>query len=91
MENYEYMLPYETYTVLKWVALIACPALATFVGIFLPTWGLPYSEQIVTTINAFGLFLGALLGLSATTAKVTEDATQELQIPRHMRDGTDED
>lgn len=91
MENYEYMLPSRAYDVLKWVALIACPALATFAGIFLPTWGLPYSEQIVTTINALGLFLGALIGVSATTAKQVEQPTQELQIPRHMRDGADED
>lgn len=90
MDSYEYLLPSRAYDVLKWVALIACPALATFVGIFLPTWGIPYADQVVTTINAFGLFLGGLLGLSASTAKQVEQPTQELVIPKHLRDSNED-
>jgi hypothetical protein len=51
------------------MGLIACPAFATFLGVLGPTWKLSgYTEPWVTTINAFGLFIGALLGYSQGTA-----------------------
>ena len=64
----EYKLPDNLYTALKWVGLIACPALATFYGVVAPLWGLPNVEAVVTTINAFGVLIGALIGYSALTA-----------------------
>lgn len=53
------------YTVLKWLGLIACPAIATFVGVVCPLWGLENTDAIVTTINAVGVLIGALIGVSA--------------------------
>lgn len=64
-----YFLPDNVYQVCKWLGLIACPALATFVGVVGPVWGMPYVEATVTTINATGLLIGALIGASAITAK----------------------
>lgn len=64
-----YFLPNDIYQVLKWLGLIACPALATFVGVVGPVWGMPYVDATVTTINATGLLIGALIGASAITAK----------------------
>jgi len=64
-----YFLPDNVYQILKWLGLIACPALATFVGVVGPVWGMPYVEATVTTINATGLLIGALIGASAITAK----------------------
>lgn len=64
-----YFLPDSVYSILKWLGLIACPALATFVGVVGPVWGMPYVEATVTTINATGLLIGALIGASAITAK----------------------
>ena len=64
----EYQLPDKLYTILKWVGLIACPALATFYGVVAPLWDLPNVEAVVTTINAFGVLIGALIGYSALTA-----------------------
>lgn len=64
-----YFLPDFVYSILKWLGLIACPALATFVGVVGPVWGMPYVEATVTTINALGLLIGALIGASAITAK----------------------
>lgn len=64
-----YFLPDYVYSILKWLGLIACPALATFVGVVGPVWGMPYVEATVTTINALGLLIGALIGASAITAK----------------------
>ena len=66
-----YKLPDKLYAVLKWVGLIACPALATFYGVVAPLWGLPNVEAVVTTINAFGVLIGALIGYSALTASPT--------------------
>ena len=64
-----YFLPDYVYSILKWLGLIACPALATFVGVVGPVWGMPYVEATVTTINALGLLIGALIGASHITAK----------------------
>lgn len=57
----------EVYDVLKWIALIALPALAVFVNTVLPVWNIENVDAIVTTINAVATFLGALLCVS--TAK----------------------
>ena len=35
----EYKLPDKLYNVLKWLGLIACPAIATFYGVVAPLWG----------------------------------------------------
>ena len=64
-----YILPDSVYQALKWVGLIACPAIATFVGVVGPVWGMPSVDAVVTTINATGLCIGALIGASAVTAK----------------------
>lgn len=54
----------KTYDVLKWIAQIFLPALGTLYFGLAKIWNLPYSEEIVGTITAIDLFLGALLGLS---------------------------
>lgn len=64
-----YIIPEEIYKVLKWAGLIACPAIATFIGVVGPMWGMPNVEAIVTTVNATGVLIGALIGVSAATAK----------------------
>ena len=55
----------KTYDILKRVALIIIPALATFVNAAGMVWGLPYTNEITATITAFGVFLGATLGVSS--------------------------
>jgi hypothetical protein len=52
------------YDVLKWIAQILLPALGTLYFGLAKIWNLPYSEEIVGTITAVDLFLGALLGIS---------------------------
>jgi hypothetical protein len=54
----------KTYDILKWIAQILLPALATLYFAIASVWGLPYSEQVVGTISAVDVFLGALLGIS---------------------------
>lgn len=54
----------KTYDVLKYIAQIVLPAIATLYFALAQIWGLPYGEQIVGTITAIDAFLGALLGIS---------------------------
>ena len=58
------MMSNKAYDILKWIALIALPAIATLYFAIAQIWGLPYGEQIVGTITAVDAFLGTLLGIS---------------------------
>ena len=55
----------KTYQILKWVAIIVMPALATFCVAMGEIWGLPYTQQIASTLTALATFLGALLGIAS--------------------------
>lgn len=57
----------KVYDVLKWVALIVLPAIATLYSSLAGIWGLPYAEQIPLTITAIDTALGVLLGISTSS------------------------
>jgi len=57
----------KVYDTLKYTALIFLPAAIAFYGIVAAAWGLPYTEQILTTAAGFNAFLGAILGISSTS------------------------
>ena len=59
----------RAYDILKYVAQIVLPAIATLYFPLSQIWGLPYGEQIVGTITAIDCFLGALLGISTAQYK----------------------
>jgi len=69
-----YLVPETVYKVLKWAGLIALPAIAVFVSTVGQAWGMDpgLSNAIVTTLNALGVLVGALLGISQATGKPTE-------------------
>ena len=71
-EENNYILPDEVYKVLKWLALIALPALAVFVHVVGLAWNIPCVDQIVTTLNALAVLVGALIGVSELKAKYSE-------------------
>lgn len=54
----------KVYDTLKWIALIALPALAVFISQISPAIDFPYAKQAVDIISATALFLGALIGVS---------------------------
>lgn len=54
----------KLYNILKYLAMIALPALALFTQTIFSIWGLPYGEQISATIVAINALLGALIGIS---------------------------
>lgn len=55
----------KVYDVLKWIAQILLPALATLYFALSQIWGLPYGEEVVGTITAIDAFLGCILGISS--------------------------
>ena len=57
-------LPDKLYDWLKWICLIALPALAVLYFTLAKIWGLPYGAEITATINAVALFIGTLIGVS---------------------------
>lgn len=65
-------LPDKLYDVLKWVCLIALPALAVFYAVIAKIWGLPFESEIPATINAVAVLIGALIGVSHLSIKKGE-------------------
>lgn len=66
-----YIIPDDVYNVLKWATLIVLPALATLFGTVGGAWGVDAElvASVTTTITAVSTFCGAILGVSAATAK----------------------
>lgn len=56
----------RVYDSLKFIAMILLPALATLYFALAKLWSLPYPEEVVGTISAIDVFLGALLGISSS-------------------------
>lgn len=59
----------KVYDALKFIAQIALPAAGTLYFTLSQIWGFPYGEEIVGTISAVDIFLGALLGISSIQYK----------------------
>lgn len=57
----------KVYDILKFIAQIVLPAIATFYVTVAGIWGLPYGEQISGTVMAVDTLLGALLMLSSSS------------------------
>lgn len=72
----------KTYDILKNIALIVLPAIATLYLTVAQIWGLPFGEQIAATITALDVFLGAVLKISSMNyakeqeAKATKKTTK---------------
>ena len=54
----------KIYDVLKYIAQIVLPALATLYFALAKIWGFPYAEEIAKTSAVICTLLGALLGIS---------------------------
>lgn len=71
-------MPNKVYDILKYIALIALPAVATLYLGLASIWGLPYGEAISGTIMLIDTFLGTLLGIS--TKKYNEKLNKEVEL-----------
>lgn len=65
----------KVYNVLKWVAMIALPALATLYLGLSQIWGLPYGEEVSATITLIDTFLGTVLMISTNQYNKRVDET----------------
>lgn len=62
----------KTYNLLKWLAQIGLPAVGALYFGLAQIWGLPNAEAVVGTITVVDVFLGVLLGLSASAYQRSE-------------------
>jgi len=59
------MLNNKIYDILKWIAIVALPALSTFIVVLGKIWGWgDIAPMVAQTITAVAVLLGALLGIS---------------------------
>lgn len=66
----------KVYDILKYIALIAVPAVSVFLTTIGKIWNIPNMELISATVSAFGVLLGALLQISSyayNKAKINKD------------------
>ena len=56
----------KAYDILKFFCTVFLPALGTFIFALSKIWGFPpYAENIVGTLSALAVFIGALIGISS--------------------------
>ena len=71
------MLSNQTYDILKWVVMIAIPALTTaYVGLA-AVWGWPYATEVAKTSAVLCTLLGALLGISTAEYNRHDEPPEE--------------
>ena len=66
-------LPDKVYLILKWLCILALPAIAVFIKAVFPLWNIPYADQISTTIIAVDTLIGALIGISTAQYNSNKD------------------
>lgn len=54
----------KVYDILKWLVQIVFPAIGTCYAALAVLWGFPYAEQVVGSISAICVLLGACLRIS---------------------------
>ena len=64
----------KVYDILKYVAIIGLPALATLYAAIAPIWELPYADEIPATVTAVQTCLGALLMISTANYNKSKGA-----------------
>lgn len=51
----------KTYDILKYCALVVCPAVCTLVAAIAVIWQIPHTDEIVATLAAINTFIGSLV------------------------------
>lgn len=68
------ILDNKWYDILKWVAIVALPALSTFIVVISKIWGwADLGSMIAQTITAVALLIGSLLGISSHLYRGIDD------------------
>lgn len=66
----------KMYDILKWFAQYFFPAAGALYAALAKIWGFPYGEEVVGTLAAIDIFLGAVMGISSANYK--GDGTLEI-------------
>lgn len=75
-------LPNKIYDVLKYITTIVLPAIGAFYFALSDIWGLPYALQVVGTLSAVTVLLGALLGISAAQYSKTHESVEKVEAAK---------
>lgn len=78
----------KVYDILKFIAQIVLPALATFYITIAGIWSLPCGEEISGTIMAIDTLLGALLAIS--TSSYNKQLAEESETESSVADPSEE-
>lgn len=60
-----FKLSNRVYDCLKFLCTILLPAIGTLYFALSQIWGLPLAEEIVGTLSAIAVFIGAVIGISS--------------------------
>lgn len=74
-------LPDKIYDVLKYLCIIALPALEEFIPKFFEIWNISYGPEIARSLNAIAVLIGALICVSIikyNSDKNVVDSNKEL-------------
>jgi hypothetical protein len=69
----------KTYDILKFIACVVLPALATLILTIFKIWDIPYGEAIAGTITAIDTFLGAVLQISSGAYVKIQEKNKEIE------------
>lgn len=67
------MLNNKSYEVLKWLTMIALPAISVFIGTVGAELGISDPETMVVILNAVTVLLGSLIGISTLNYNKEKD------------------
>ena len=58
-------IPNKAYDICKWIVMLLLPCAATFYKLLCGVWGLPYADEISTTLTGLATFIGGILCISS--------------------------
>lgn len=76
----------KQFDTIRWFALTVIPASATLVLTVGKIWSLPYYDNIAATITAFGLFLAAIIKVSADQYNAMAEDCNEVEVDNGTTD-----
>lgn len=67
------MLSNKNYEIMKWITMIALPAISVFIGAVGAELGISDPDTLVTILNAITVLMGSLIGVSTLNYNKDKD------------------
>ena len=67
------MLNNKSYEIMKWITMIALPAISVFIGAVGMELGISDPDTLVTVLNAITVLMGSLIGVSTLNYNKDKD------------------